>query len=286
MTVGLYFNTVLVEGTHPTGVISDTDQAASVVSDPAVEVSKGALPPGAVNGLITFTIRITNIGPSTLAQVPPVDHFSGPVVYGGGTPPANTVDNVNQIVSWNDLTANTANGFGQDLAPNQSFVLTTVFSLTTNSNTFTMTNAATVTNAIDRFNNTAGDATGTELLTNEPTAIQLLFFEAKRQGSQVNLNWATAVEIDNYGFHLLRSATGSLAEAAEIAFVPGQGYGTASGASYSLTDKTTATDQTYTYWLVDVDLNGVETRHHPVTVSSSTVDSGGGVTIFLPLILK
>ncbi|MBN1220901.1 MAG: DUF11 domain-containing protein, partial [Anaerolineae bacterium] len=281
-TTDTYINTAAVTGTHPTGVITDSDTAPVVVTDPAVEVAKNTVPPGATDGLITFTIRITNIGPSTLNQVPLVDHFTGPVVYVGGSPAADTVDNVNQVVDWDDLTVN----FGRDLAPNQSFVLTTVFSLTTHSTTFTMTNVATVTNALDVYSNTANDDSDAALVVNQPTAIQLLYFNAVRSGAWVNLNWATAVELDNYGFRLLRSATGSLADATEIAFVPGQGYGTASGATYTFTDKTAAADQAYTYWLVDVDVNGVETRHNPVTVDVVDIDQGGNHTIFLPLIFK
>jgi hypothetical protein len=272
-----YINTAVVAGSHPGGVITDTDTAPVVVSDPSVEVIKTALAPGMVNGLITFTLRLANTGPSVLDQIPLIDHFSGPVVYVGGTPPANTVDNVNRVLGWNDLTASAPNGFGRNLAPQESFVITTVFSLTTGATAFTMTNVATVNNAIDIFNNPANDDSDGEVITNEPTAIELLYFEAERQGNAVSLNWATAVEMDNFGFRILRSASGSLVDAVELAFIPGQGHGTASGASYSYNDETARADQSYSYWLVDVDFNGLETFHGPVTATNTS--------LFLPLIL-
>jgi hypothetical protein len=53
-----------------------------------------------------------------------------------------------------------------------------------------------------------------------------------------------------------------------------------------LTDKNVETDKIYTYWLVDVDVNGVETIHDPITVSGPGIDWGGSVTIFLPIILS
>ena len=83
--------------------------------------------------------------------------------------------------------------------------------------------------------------------------------------------------MDNFGFRILRSDSGSLADAVELAFIPGQGRGTASGASYSYSDKTVKADQSYTYWLVDVDFNSLETIHGPVAVSNTS--------LFLPLIL-
>jgi hypothetical protein len=72
----------------------------------------------------------------------------------------------------------------------------------------------------------------------------------------------------------------------EVGFVPGQGYGSGSGANYTYIDKNLEIAKTYTYWLVDVDVNGIETSHGPITVKSSGVDSGGNSTVFLPIILK
>jgi hypothetical protein len=46
---------------------------------------------------------------------------------------------------------------------------------------------------------------------------------------------------------------------------------------YTFSDKTVEAGQTYTYWLVDVDYNGVETPHP---------ETGNGTKIYLPLIFK
>ncbi len=287
-TIGTYQNFVVVEAEYPTGVVTDTDQVPIGVADPAVEVAKGVVAPGVVDGLITFTIRITNTGPSTLDAVPLFDRFTGPIEYVGGTPLADPdkIDNVNQVLGWSDLTQDAPYGFGQDLDPGEVFIVTTTFRVTANTQNFTVTNTAVVTRAQDTLGNTANDDDDSTILINIPTAIDLLYFEADHQGDYVSLNWATAVEIDNFGFRLLRSTTGQLADAVEIAFVPGQGHGTASGASYTFVDQNVETNQTYTYWLVDVDLTGAETTHGPATVDSSTIDSGGSATIFLPMIFR
>ncbi|MCB0178594.1 MAG: DUF11 domain-containing protein, partial [Anaerolineae bacterium] len=283
---GTYNNVVVATGRYATGSTTPaSDSVPVVVKDPAVEVTKGVASPGAVNNIITFTIRITNTGPSTLDQVPLFDRFVGPIEYIGGTPPANSVDNTNKVLSWDDLTQAGPNGFGQNLEPDDMFELTTVFRITTNSNTFSMVNTAEVTGAVDIFNNTARDADEAVTIDNEPTAIELLYFKGVHQGENTILNWATAVEIDNFGFRLLRSTTASRVDAVEIAFVPGQGLGTGSGATYTYTDKSVDPYQTCTYWLVDVDLNGVETDHPPLTVTPTDIDGGDNTRLYLPLIL-
>ncbi len=241
------------------------------------------MPEGVVDGLITFTIRITNTGPSTLDQVPLVDHFSGPMVYVGGSPPANLVDNVNQTIGWTDLT--TVTNLGGDLQPGQGYVLTTVFSITVQTDNYTLTNRAVVSNAVDILNNSANDADDAVDVIIQPTAIELLYFTGSRQGADVLLAWATAIELDNYGFRLMRSLTNSLDTAEQIGFRAGQGHGTGSGSTYSLTDIDPGADTLY-YWLVDVDFDGKETPHGPVIIDSSGVNSGNGRIIFLPLIVK
>ena len=187
------------------------------------------------------------------------------------------------MLEWDDLT----DTFGQDLAPHGTFVITTVFSITSNTETFTMTNAATVTGVVDVFDNDANDDSDDEFLSNVPTAVELLYFNGEYQAGAIILSWATAVELDNYGFSILRSTTGSLADAEEIALVRGQGHGTASGASYTYTDKNVESSQTYTYWLVDIDFDGKETIHDPVTVDNPGINIGsGGSTIYLPIIIR
>jgi uncharacterized repeat protein (TIGR01451 family) len=278
---GIYDNLAAVDGDHPAGrTPTVTDTVSTGVEDPRVRLDKQVTPPGVVGQLITFTIQITNTGPSILDQVPLFDIFSGPVEYVGGIPRADTVDAANHRLVWNDLTI-----FFGDLAPGRSIVVTTVFRLTTTGLDFSMTNTARVSNVSDIFDNGANEDEDTETLTDVPTAVDLLYFTGQRTGSGVELAWATAVEYDNYGFRLLRSTSGNLAEAVEVGFVPGQGQGTVSGAAYTFTDKSVEANQTYTYWLVDIDFNGVETPHAE-TISISTSAGNDSIEMYLPLIAK
>ncbi len=118
-------------------------------------------------------------------------------------------------------------------------------------------------------------------MINAPTAVYLLYFTALGRPDGIYLRWATAVEVYNYAFRLLRSETGQLADAAEIALVAGQGLGTGSGASYEYVDSQVLYGKTYTYWLVDIDLHGGETYHTSQTVVFSRL-----FQTYLPLILK
>jgi protocatechuate 3,4-dioxygenase beta subunit len=127
------------------------------------------------------------------------------------------------------------------------------------------------------------DLTWAAGLVASPTAVELLYFRVGVvSGTSVTLEWATATEINNAGFRLLRAPANDLTQAGEVAFVPAAGGG-ATGATYSHTD-TTPGPGVWWYWLVDVDTNGTETVHGPV---SSGLDlSALPIKIFLPLVRR
>lgn len=284
----LYQNRVAAIGTHPTGTTHPpvTDQVSVVVNDPSVALDKSLVAPGAVNGVVTFTIRITNTGPSVLDELPLFDTFNGPVEYIGGAPPADVIDNANRTLTWLDLTAS----FGRNLAPGETFEIVTVFRVLQDSARFSMQNTATVPGGVgganDVLDNPTTEVSDSVRLDNVPTAIELKSFAAERQDNDILVTWETAVEINNYAFRLLRSTSANLSEAVEIALVPGQGAGVSSGASYSYLDQGVEAGRSYRYWLVDIDLAGGETVHGPVLVSPTRPTGGGGSPYYLPIIIK
>ncbi len=102
-----------------------------------------------------------------------------------------------------------------------------------------------------------------------PTAVELLYFRAEDvSGRQVSLAWATAAEIDNFGFNLYRSATGDFASAQFVHFEPAMGGRL--GATYAFVDAPPSSG-TWFYWLVDVDTAG---REGTPVVASATLDGG------------
>ena len=280
---GIYHNLVETIGATPiTATLLVTDTVPVAVTDPSVALGKSLNGPIRA-GLITYTIQLTNTGPSPLDVLPLFDTFSGPIAYAGGTPPADVVDNTNQQLRWHDLT----NHFG-NLPPGQTVTLVTLFIITSNQTEVNLTNQVTVpgSQTSDTFGNTPiTDTTVTVTLTSIPTAVSLLDFSVTWQAGQVLLTWQTAVEYDNLGFNVVRSETSNLAEGVEVAFIPGQGSGTHSGATYTFLDAATQPNQTYTYWLIDLDAGGNQTPHGPLTL---TPLSGGDIPsqLYLPLLLR
>ncbi len=119
----------------------------------------------------------------------------------------------------------------------------------------------------------------------QPTAVELLYLRAIPQPGSILLEWQTAVEVDNYGFFVLRSGDGNLNGAEQIGFVPSAGYGSGGGATYSFQDRFVDVGIPYTYWLVDVDTGGRSTVHGPV--SATAMPSGGwSHTVYLPIVLR
>jgi len=82
--------------------------------------------------------------------------------------------------------------------------------------------------------------------------VELTSFTASVVGSDVNLLWTTATEINNSGFGVERKSAGS--EYEEVGFVPGFGT-TSEPKSYSFSDQNLRTG-VYTYRLKQVDFNG------------------------------
>jgi hypothetical protein len=112
-----------------------------------------------------------------------------------------------------------------------------------------------------------------------PLAVTLASFDAQVQPGHVLVSWETVSELDNTGFNLYR--TGSVGPSGRLrtdrpepgdllAFVPSQAPGSAAGAAYSFQDVNIVADQTYWYWLEDVDVNGATTLHGPVSVVYQT----------------
>jgi hypothetical protein len=291
---GTYVNVALVSGEYPGGVITDTDDAPVAIVDPAVVLDKRLVgfdqDPWAPN-YVTFTIVITNVGVSTIDVLPLLDQYDPYYLSFVWADPMPDEPEDDGIVTWYDLTVAGTHGFGQDLPPGESFLVTTVFSVV--HEIMSTINTAIVSDTQDIYGNPANDDEDDEEVVGVPTAVELLYFRATPLPGAVLLEWETAVEIDNYGFLLLRSASDRLDDAPywtrynaeEIAFVPAAGHGRGSGATYSFKDDTMPAGIAYTYWLVDVDTSGRRTVHEPVVVTALP-DSGLPYGVYLPLITK
>ncbi len=267
--------TVPVDGSLAHANVTNSRKAPRLVLDKEV-VGEG----DAVNGLITFTLRITNTGPTALKLVPLTDVFTGPVQFVISQPPADAV--ADNRITWNNLVAKFG---GRPLPPGGSYLVSVTFRVTSAEATFNMDNTGIVEDAKDIYDTPVPRAEDTVPLRNKATAVTLLYFVAEPTPQGIRLRWETAEEIDNYGFRLRRSTTGRLEDAQDIgAFIPAQGHGQHQGASYEYLDTNVTPGQQYTYWLVDVDVNGKETVHPESAVAAMMSDSQP--KIFLPVIAK
>ncbi len=116
-----------------------------------------------------------------------------------------------------------------------------------------------------------------EVLAVTPTAVELLYFQAKQlSGHQVQFNWATALEVDNFGFNLYRANIDDVDVARAglpIHFEAASTQGGGSGATYAYVD-TVPYAGPWWYWLSDVDTQGRETFHNApinITVQSTSL---------------
>jgi len=102
-----------------------------------------------------------------------------------------------------------------------------------------------------------------------PTEVKLSSFEALAGDASVRLEWTTASELQNLGFHLYRSlsAEGPF-ERITPSLIPGLGS-SPSGANYSYRDTGLENGRVYFYRLEDIETTGKTTLHGPVSATPS-----------------
>lgn len=260
------------------GNLTDSDEALVFIADPSLALDKRLTGHDQRRGVVTFTIVITNTGPTTLVVVPLTDTYDTAYLrYWRGTPSPD--ERGKGALSWSDLTLASPYGVGYDLSPGGLLTVTTVFSVVAD---ITQTvNVAMTRNALDEHGTLANEAQDQVPLRNVSTAVELLYFRATPQPGAVLLEWATAVEVDNYGFELYRGESGAFARATLLAFLPGQGTG--GGARYAFTDRVPVPGRRYWYWLVDVDTQGRRAIHPPLEVWVASQEAVH--RLYLPIVL-
>ncbi|MCX8038475.1 MAG: C25 family cysteine peptidase [Candidatus Sumerlaeia bacterium] len=100
-----------------------------------------------------------------------------------------------------------------------------------------------------------------------PTRVEGCTYAAKRKGSLVWIEWQTARELGNLGFHVYREAEGHLERltselVAGSALLAGAGVHLPAGQSYGWWDM--AAPDGARYWIEDWDIGGGQTLHGPV----------------------
>jgi hypothetical protein len=98
------------------------------------------------------------------------------------------------------------------------------------------------------------------------TAVDLVSFTARGAGSSVLVEWETAQELNNMGFHLYRARNpwGPFTRLTDK-LIPGLS-GSVVGRKYSFEDKDVTQGELYYYQLEDLDIYGEKTFHGPICV--------------------
>ena len=244
---------------------------------------------------ISFTIRITNTGATTIQVLPLTDVYSTTyLLYGAkfqySHPPSDDTNNDGQI-DWSDLTVS----FGQDLAPSASFSVIATF--TAKADTTLLPDSATINTAIvhDALADMDGDGpltaqvalSDTEAIADvqivQPTGIDVAELSAAAQENGIRLSWETASEANILGFNILRAMESASSEWAAInpALIFANRSGSNEGGSYTILDADVRPGRTYMYRLEVVGLNG-----KPELYGSVQVALPPGRRLYTPLILR
>lgn len=114
---------------------------------------------------------------------------------------------------------------------------------------------------------------------NDPTAVTLDWVDAIPGTAQVEVQWATTIELDTAGFNVLRSTSesGPWEQANDYLILA---YGEMSGAQYSFVDTGLAGGITYYYMLQEIQLTG-DPINYTGYIRSATPDHG----TYLPLVI-
>ncbi len=220
---------------------------------------------------LTYTLTITNAGPADATNLIVNDTLPSALHYvsanGGG---------------WS------CNTSGATLTCQRASLLVGATSSITLVTTIDLLASGSVINTADvnipASDPTPDDNSDTAVTTiNVPTAVELVDFHVETTTiGAVTLKWATAAEIDLFGFRLYRSRVNDPGTAELLAWLPATSTGS-TGADYAYTDQPDT--GAWWYWLVDVSTSGKEAWHGPLT---ATLDHNG-VFIYrlaLPLMLR
>jgi hypothetical protein len=115
--------------------------------------------------------------------------------------------------------------------------------------------------------NSEGTGNRPELRAPPPTAITLASLTVRLHQGSALVEWETATEVDNLGFHLYRSdAPAGKWQRLNQSLIPARAPGSPVGAGYEFLDQSVVPGMSY-YWLEDVDVYGVTTLHGPVSIT-------------------
>jgi hypothetical protein len=251
------------------------DKIASVTCPPVTTVGDldNFLDPGSLTG----TVEVTN-GSATVTGTG--TNFTGELAVGRIISINLVHYAVKSIESDTSLTLTTAyddtSASGLTIPYGESIICTGTYTVTAADVTATF-----VANTAHATANGVQSNDDFMTVTTNPTLVFLTDFRAYEEAGQVVVRWETAYEHNTLGFNLFRldPVTGEY-RAVNSGLLPGILAPHRSGI-YSFIDRDASPGKTYTYKLIEVELNGRQLSYGPfiVFVGKNTIDEGLGISL-------
>ena len=250
-------NTVTVSGGSELNTTNDTaSDTVNIVSSSDMAITKTASPnPIKQGNTLTYTLNVTNNGPSDATNVTATDTLPSTVSYISATPTQGTCSQASGTVTCL---------LGSMISGASATITLQVTAVTPSS----AVNTASVSADQPDPNSSNNTATQTTLIS-FPTVVKLESFTAKATANGILLLWRTGNELRNLGFNLYREQNGERVRlnpslVAGSALTIRAGLAKHGAKTYAWIDRSpTATN--YLYFLEDVDLDGTRTLHGPVS---------------------
>ncbi|MFP5247464.1 MAG: C25 family cysteine peptidase, partial [Thermoanaerobaculia bacterium] len=254
---------VAVATTSPEPNLANNTASASTTVQRRVDIAitKVTNDPGPDNAFmegetLTYTIQITNNGPSRATNVVMTDPLPAGFTFGSVVPGGPTCTQSSGTVTCTFASMN----------PGATNAITISGTISVNSTQ--LVNTASVTRTETDTDSTNDSATATANIL-APTVVEMLEMSATQDGrGKVLITWTTSFEADNLGFNLYRE-TSAGREKVNKHVIAGSALFAAkreltSGRSYRWKDK--VRDAAFAqYYLEDIDLDGTRTLHGPIT---------------------
>jgi len=254
--------------------ITTADFGLNIPTSYTLTKAVNTAPPIRIGEPISYTIRVTNTGKTTLTSLPMSDIYNIAYLSYGYTgrfssPPSQ--DNLDDgQIDWPDLVVS----FGQTLAPNAGFSVVVTFTAVGDTNALpdkTISNTVEIHDAIAEAMGvgvptpprirlpTTQDAAPVKI--DNPTGLDVTGIQLTRQdGGGAALAWTTANESQILGFNIVREADRGRRQVVTPEIIAAEMAGAAQGTTYHYVDRGLPAGR-YTYMLEIVRLDGrVEPR--------------------------
>jgi uncharacterized repeat protein (TIGR01451 family) len=263
LTSGPYSNTASIKTSDlpdpiPGNNSATANPAPTNVADFAVTKSFSVPSPCGIGCTATYTINLTNLGPSPGTSITVTDILPIELTFGSfQTIPSGTANEAGGTVTWNAV--NLAKDATQSL----------VFTATVN-HIDSINNCASRTASTPEDSNATNDTGCADL---HPTGVALTDFRVLPNPYGSTVEWETATETGTIGFHLYRrdgrdrqflSVTTSL--------LPGL-LDSPEGGSYRFTDEAAPSNMPLSYLLVEHDTNGKRIPYGPFSFAPMRTDT-------------